>query len=175
MIRKQKGFLSRLKDRFPVSRAEARRRAHTDLIKAARVQLTKGIMLGMTHALAQKHEPIEEPEKLWWKAQTVKWETIWRMINEASVDLNDFQKISELHKVAEAAFRLYEQMAVTAVTSLCEVSSESLHEEAVRWRETGTLIASLHRHCIMDKLNEVQFLPSCKNPEESGIKEVKEG
>lgn len=175
MIRKERGFLSKLRDRFPVSRAEARRRAHTDLIKAARVQLTKGVMLAMTHALAQKHEPLEDPEKLWWKAETVKWETIWRMINEATVDLGDFQKLSDLHKIAEAAFRLYEQMAVTAVTSLCEVPSEVLHEEAIRWRETGTLIASLHRHCLMDKLNDAQFPTSCKNPPESGIKEVKEG
>jgi len=175
MIRKKKGFLSKLRDRFPVSRAEARRRAHTDLIKAARIQLTKGVMLGMTHALAQRHEPIEEPEKHWWRAETVKWETIWRMINEATVDLDDFQRLSDLHKVAEAAFNLYEQMAVNAVTSLCEVPTEVLHEEAVRWRETGTLIASLHRHCVMDKLNDARFLPSSKNPAETGITDLKEG
>lgn len=175
MIRKQKGFLSKLRDRFPVNRAEARRRAHNDLIKAARVQLTKGVMLGMTHALAQKHEPLEEPAKLWWRAQTAKWETIWRMVNEACVDLDDFQRISELHRVAEAAFRLYEQMAVDSAISFCEVPSEALREEAIRWRETGTLIASLHRHCIMDKLNEVQPVEIGKIEPESGIKEVKEG
>lgn len=155
MIRKKKGFLSKLRDSFPVSRAEARRRAHRDLIKAAGVQLTKGVMLGMTHAIGQKHEPIEEPEKIWWKAQTAKWETIWRMINEASVDLADFQKLSDLHKVGEAAFKLYEQMTVEALTMLSEVPTNTLREEALRWRETATLIASLHRHCIMGKLNDL--------------------
>jgi hypothetical protein len=172
MIRKKKGFLSKLRDRFPVSRAEARRRAHRDLIKAASVQLTKGVMLGMTHAIGQKHEPLEEPEKIWWKAQTAKWETIWRMLNEASVDLTDFSKLSDLHKIGEAAFKLYEQMTLDAFTCLCEVPPNTMREEAMRWRETATLVASLHRHCIMDKLNEIG--PEGKNTPLSGITTMKE-
>lgn len=174
MIKKEKGFLSKLKDRFPVSRSEARRRAHKELIRAARVQVTKGVMLGMTHALSQKHEPLEQTELLWWKAQTAKWEAIWAMLNEASKDLDDFRQISNLHQVAEAAFRLYEKMSVDAATALLEVPSETLREEATRWRETGTLIASLHRHCIMDKLNEHEVLGG-KNATDSGITVMKEG
>jgi hypothetical protein len=170
MFKKDRGFLSKLKDRFPVSQAEARRRAHLELIQAARVQVTKGVMLGMTHALSQKNEPLEQPELLWWKAQTAKWETVWRMLNEATADLNDFRQLSDLHRVAEAAFKLYEQMSVEAVTALLEVPSEKLREEAGRWRETATLIASLHRHCLMDKLEQAS-----KNPAFSGITVVKEG
>ncbi len=174
MIRKEKGFLSKLRDKFPVSRSEARRRAHRELIRAARVQVTKGVMLGMTHALAQKQEPLEQPELIWWKAQTVKWETIWAMVNEASKDLEDFRQISKLHLVADAAFQLYEQIMVNAAVALNEVPAQTLREEAARWRETGTLLASLHRHCILDKLNEHQRLHR-KNPSDSGITVVKEG
>jgi hypothetical protein len=173
MFNKKRGFLTHLKDKFPVSRTEARRRAHNDLINAARVQVSKGIMLGLQHALSQKHEPLQEPERLWWKAQTVKWETIWRMLNEASVDLTDFRKISDLNRVSDAAFRLYEQMAIEAMTALLEVPSETLREEALRWRETGTLLASLHRHCLMDRLHESK-VSTGKNAGVSGIKEVKE-
>lgn len=170
MFKKDRGFLSKLRDRFPVSQAEARRRAHNDIIQAARVQVTKGVMLGMTHANAQRHEPLEQPELLWWKAQTARWETIWQMLNEASKDLSDFRQLSDLHKVADAAFKLYEQMSVDAATTLHEVPSERLREEAARWRETGTLIASLHRHCLMDRLNEAS-----KNPAFQGITVMKDG
>lgn len=172
MIKKEHGFLSSLKDRLPVSRAEARRRAHKELIRVAKVQVAKGVMLGMTHALAQKHEPIEPTEKNWWQAQTAKWETVWRMLNEASTDLSDFRKISNLHQVADAAFQLYEQLTLNGA-SLMEVPSDEIRAEALRWRETATLIASLHRHCVMDKLRLHQT-PGRKNAEESGIKDVKE-
>jgi hypothetical protein len=172
MKNKERGFLSKLRDRFPVSPAEARRRAHKELIRAARVQVTKGVMLGMTHALGQKHEPLEQPELLWWKAQTAKWETIWQMLNEASKDLEDFRQLSDLHRVADASFKLYEQLSVDAATALHEVPSESLRTEAARWRETGMLIASLHRHCLMDKLNQAT---DGKTAPVSGITVMKEG
>lgn len=172
MLSKKKGFLEHLVDKFPVSRSEARRRAHTDLIKAARIQVTKDIMLGLQHALSQKHEPIQEPEKIWWKAETARWETIWRMLNEASRDLTDFRRLSDLHKVSDAAFQLYEQMAVDAVVSLHEVPSEVLRDEALRWRQTGTLLASLHRHCLMDRLHAQ--CSGSKNTADSGITVLKD-
>jgi hypothetical protein len=174
VIKKNRGFLSKLRDRFPVSRSEARRRAHQELIRAARVQVTKGVMLGMTHALAQKQEPLEQPELLWWKSQTAKWETIWSMLNEATKDLEDFRQISCLCKVADAACQLYEQLAVDAAVSMLEVPADTLREEASRWRETGMLIASLHRHCILGKLEEAMLTES-KNLGDSGITIMKEG
>lgn len=164
---KNKGFFSKLKDSFPVSRVESRRRAHREMIKAARVQVTKGVMLGLTHANAQKHEPLEKPAQAWWKAETAKWETVWGMLNDASSDLTDFRKISELGAVGDAAFKLYEQLLIDSMTSLSEVPSELLREEAMRWRETATLISSLHRHCIMDRLDEAS--QGGKNPVVSGI------
>lgn len=173
MLNKRKGFLGQLADKFPISRTEARRRAHAELIEAARVQVTRGIMLGLQHAMAQKQAPIEEPEKAWWKAETVKWETIWRMLNEAARDLTDFRRLSDLFKVSDSAFRLYEQMTVDARTALLEVPSDALHEEALRWRETATLIASLHRHCIMDRLHETQ-VSDRKTQADSGITMMKE-
>jgi hypothetical protein len=172
VFKKDIGFLSKLRDRLPVSRTEARRRAHKELIRAARVQVTKGVMLGMTHALAQKQEPLEQPELLWWKAQATKWEMIWQMVNEACKDLEDFQYLSRLGKVAEAAYRLQEQLAVDAAVALMEVPATTLHAESVRWRDTGMLISSLHRHCLMDKLEAATR--AGKIPEESGITVVKE-
>lgn len=172
MIKKDIGFLSKLRDRIPVSRTEARRRAHKELIRAARVQVTKGVMLGMTHALAQKQEPLEQPELLWWKSQSAKWETIWGMINEACKDLGDFRQLSRLNQVADAAYQLYEQLAVDAAVSLLEVPPSTLRAESTRWRETGMLIASLHRHCLLDKLEEATR--SGKTPGDSGITVVKE-
>lgn len=139
------------------------------MIQAARTQVAKGVMLGLTHANAQRHEPLEQPAQLWWKAQTAKWETLWGMLNEASTDLSNFAKLKELQEVSKAAFRLYEQLTVDAMVALVEVPSEVLREEAGRWRETATLVASLHRHCIMGKLEEAS-----KNPVFSGITEVKE-
>lgn len=167
MFRKEIGFIGRLKEYLPVSRAEARRRAHADLIRAAKVQVTRGIMLGMTHAIAQRHEPLEMPEKVWWKAQAAKWETVWGMLNQASKDLSDFKSLSELFRVAEAAFSLYEQMTLSS-SALLEVPADSLRAEASRWREIGTLIASLHRHCLMDRLHAAH-LTEGKNAPNSGI------
>lgn len=172
MFKKDIGFLSKLRDRIPVSRTEARRRAHKELIRAARVQVTKGVMLGMTHALAQKQEPLEQPELLWWKSQATKWETIWQMINEASKDLEDFRQLSALSKVANAAYQLYEQLAVDAAVSLLEVPAITLRAESERWRDTGMLISSLHRHCLLSKLEEATR--GGKIPSDSGITIVKE-
>ena len=175
MLRKERGFLSKLKDHLPIGRAEAKRRAHNDLIRAARVQATKGIMLGMVHALSQKQEELHAQEKAWWKAQTAKWETIWMMINEASLNMTDFQQINKLCYIADTAFRLYEQIVVDSITALHEVPSEDMYEEALRWRETATLISSLYRHCLMDRLNENPEPPvKVKNTPESGIINMKE-
>jgi hypothetical protein len=172
VFKKDVGFLSKLRDRIPVSRAEARRRAHKELIRASRVQVAKSVMLGATHALAQKQEPLEQPELIWWKSQASKWETVWAMYNEASKDLEDFRQLSCLHRVADAAYQLYEQLAVDAMVSLSEVPAATLREESARWRETGMLLSSLHRHCLMGKLEEATR--TGKIPEDSGITVVKE-
>lgn len=133
-------------------------------------------MEGMTHALSQKDGLLHTMEKLWWKAQVAKWETIWRMLNEACADLSDFRNLSDLDKIGDAAFKLYEQL-IKSDTILCAVSSWSLRGEALRWRGVGALTFSLYRHCVLSKLYE--SLPRVekerKNTPISGIKDMKEG
>lgn len=170
MIKIDWGLWTRIVSRLPISRVEARKRVHLELIGAARQQVTQSVMLGMLHAIKQKDAPIEYPAKIWWKAQTTKWEVIWRMLNEATVDLYDFQKISDLKHVGESAFKLYEQLSVVAVTTFCEVPANNLHVEARRWRDVAALILSLHRHCIMNKLDESQ---RGKTATVSGITDMK--
>lgn len=169
MFRSERGFLNKLWDQLPISRVEARRQAHNDLIRSARIQATRGIMLSMVNSLTQRQSPLRDPEKAWWKAQTVRWEMIWAMVNEASLNITDFRQISKLCQISNTAFRLYEQMVVDSMTALHGVPRDTMYEEALRWRETGTLIASLYRHCLMERLNEVPPPPEGKNPEESGI------
>lgn len=166
-------FLSKITEYLPTSKRSARRSAHTDLITASRLQIKRSMMCGTLSATNLRDSCAKPIEKSWWRAQTVKWETIWRMFNEASLDLSDFRCLSQIRGVGDASFALYEKLTVDAMVSLCPVSPDTLKTEALRWRELGTLIASLHKHCLMHQLDIHNS--TRKNSGKSGIKDMKEG
>lgn len=156
MTKDGKGLLSKLMDKISTSPSEAKKRAHEELVRAAYTQAAKTIMLGMTNTLSERRNSREQREAAWWKAQTAKWETLWRMFTEAFKTPRDIGQLTDLRRVSEAAFALYEQMSIEAVISMTDVSGTTLRNEARRWREVGTLIASLHRHCLMNALTTTQ-------------------
>lgn len=154
MITRAKELLERVKGSLLINKALALQLAHAEIIERSRRQLTSSAMKGMVNANAQKNRDLTEPERLWWKSQTAKWETIWAMINEACLNLDKVSQLPNLRRVSDAAFTLYEQMCVDAVVVLHEVPSSDLKKEALRWREVGVLTVSLYRHCLMGKIHE---------------------
>lgn len=154
MITKARELFERIKGTLLINKTLALQLAHTEIIERSRQNLVRSAMKGMLNANAQKNRDLTEPERLWWKSQTAKWETIWGMINEACACLNKVSQLPNLRRISDAAFTLYEQMSVDSVVMLREVPSSDLKKEALHWREIGVLTISLYRHCLMGKIHE---------------------
>jgi hypothetical protein len=129
MTTRDRGILKRLKSYLPVTRGLAQR----EFIEHAKKQVDQEVMHGTVHALSY-------PDP-WWKAQAVKWETIWRMINEACSGLEGQPALED---VCSAAFALHEQLAVKAAVELCEVTADELKVESRRWRTLATHLTLLN-------------------------------
>lgn len=145
MTTRDRGFFAKFKSSFPITRARALHTTHVNLIEAARAQTAQSIMHGTLHAMTEKASS-EGRGSFWWKAQTAKWETIWRMFNEVTTNF-DPQKLDDLRQVSDAAFALYEQLAIRATVDLQEVTSDVLRSESLLWRDVAVCLSNLHWQC----------------------------
>lgn len=130
MTTRDRGIFTKLKSYLPVTR----RLVQNELVENAKRLVAQEVMRGTVHALSYPDQP-------WWKAQSVKWETIWRMINEACSNLKDRPALGD---VCTAAFTLHEQLAVKASVELCEIPADELRTESRRWRTLATHLTLLH-------------------------------
>lgn len=167
MTTRDRGIIARLKSSIPTTRARAMRYAHQIFLSTIEQSITKEVMDGTINALTER-SMAEGSDRLWWKAQTVRWETIWRMLNETRTELH---RVEAVKRISDAAFTLHEQLTVVSITELCEVPTATIKEEALRWRSVAALISCLHSHYL---LHQPHISPEGKNAPNSGIIDMKE-
>lgn len=169
MTNSNRSILQRISDRIPISRPRALCLVHLTLVQSTRTQVLTKLVQCALHALEQRTKHEDGPQYLWWKAQTVKWETIWLMVNEVCSDLSDPNCSERLHRVSDAAFELYEQLTI-GVATMHQVSLATIRTESLRWRELGALLLLLR----MQYLNLPVPVRTSKTTGNSGITDMKE-